>query len=58
MALEAGMNPAALKARANFMNSLAELKTHYPTEWESIEPSPHSYALLEFVCRARAIARE
>jgi hypothetical protein len=52
IALEAGMNPAALKARANFMKVVAEIQTHYPTEWESIDPSPHSYALLEFVCRS------
>jgi hypothetical protein len=58
IALEAGMTPAALKERAKFMKSVAELQTHYPTAWESIEPSPHSYALLEFVCRSKPVSKE
>jgi len=53
LALEAGVNASAARARAEFTANIAQLQLHYPTEWESLEPSQHEYALLEFVCRKR-----
>jgi hypothetical protein len=53
LALEAGKDATAQQARAKFMVDTAQLQQHYPSEWESLDPSPHDYALLEFVCRPR-----
>jgi hypothetical protein len=50
IALEAPMTSAALQARAKFAKAMASLQQKYPTEWESLEPTPHQYALLNFVC--------
>jgi hypothetical protein len=53
LAIEAGLNSRALQARAKFTESTAQIQQHYPSDWESLEPSAHEYALLEFVCRPR-----
>jgi hypothetical protein len=52
-ALEAGVDAKATRARAKFLEMIAKIPISYPTDWESLEPSPHEYALLEFVCRPR-----
>ena len=43
-------SPEALGARAKFVGSTDKLHIKYPTDWESIEPTAHSYALFDFVC--------
>jgi hypothetical protein len=49
-ALEDQATPEGMAARAKFQRSTQELQKNYPSAWESIEPTKHSYARLNFVC--------
>lgn len=49
-ALEAQGTPAGMAARAKFLAATQEMQKQYPSTWESIEPTKHSYARLDFVC--------
>jgi len=58
VALEDQNTPAGIAARAKFFQSVLNTPlVKYPSPWESIEPSSHSYARRDFVCNRGEAAK-